>query len=170
MTTAAISSPTRSTGFARLAASRWAWAILVIVAAAALSFGSVHSRSAGVSARTAYLDSVIKCPSCEDVSIAQSDAGVATALRAEVRRLVERGWSDQRIEEMVVAQYGAGEILAPSSDLAWLIPLVVGAFAAAAIGVGLLRSRKRRGARASAEEEELVAAAMRHLEENPWAT
>ena len=41
----------------------------------ALGIGSVHPRrQPSTAARIAYLDSVIKCPSCIDLSIAQSDA------------------------------------------------------------------------------------------------
>ena len=116
------------------------------------------------------MDSIIKCPSCDDLSIAQSDAGVATALRREVRGLVDRGFSNQRIEQEVVEQYGSDEILAPSSDLAWLIPVVVVSLAVIAVLSGFARARLRRRKRASADEEELVAAAMRHLKETPWAT
>jgi cytochrome c-type biogenesis protein CcmH len=154
----------------RLAVSRAGWALLALVAAAALSVGSIHSGTPSARQRASYLDSVIKCPSCEDLSIAQSDAGVALALRAEVRRLVGRGWSDQRIEQAVVAQYGPGEILTPSSELAWIIPLAVGGVAAIGVSYGLARARRRRRTRATDEEERLVQAAMRDLEDSPWAT
>lgn len=170
MTTTAIPNGTSASRLSQIAQNRWTWALLFLVAVIALTIGSVHRPAPSNTARAAYLDSVIKCPSCQDLSIAQSDAGVATALRGEVRRLVARGWSNQRIERFVVAQYGSDEILAPSSDLAWLVPLVIGGMAAFGIGVGFVRSRLRRRRHASADEEELVQAAMRHLKETPWAT
>jgi cytochrome c-type biogenesis protein CcmH len=170
MTTTVIATTKAPSRLSQFARSRWSWALLVVVAAVALSVGSVHQTAPDAAARSAYLDSIIKCPSCDDLSIAESDAGVAAALRAEVRQRVARGWSDERIERFVVAQYGPDEILSPSSDLPWLIPLLVGAVAVLAIGSALVRTRLRRRRRASAEEEALVEAAMRHLKEAPWAT
>lgn len=152
----------------RVAGSRIGWAVLLVVAATALALGSIHSGPQNARQRGAYLDSVIKCPSCEDLSIAQSDAGVAQALRSEVRRLVARGWSDQRIEQAVVAQYGADEILTPSSELPWVIPLAVGGAAAIGVAYGLARSLRRRRLRSTEDEERLVQAAMRHLEDSSW--
>ncbi len=170
MTTRAIPNGPSVSTLSRIAQNRWAWAVLFLVAVTALTIGSVHRPPPSDAARAASLDSVIKCPSCQDLSIAQSDAGVATALRGEVRRLVDRGWSNQRIERFVVAQYGSDEILAPSSNFPWLVPLVIGGLAAFAVGIGLVRARLQRRRRASADEEELVEAAMRHLKETPWAT
>lgn len=167
MTASAISNTSR---LSRVVASRWAWALLFVVAVVALTFGSVHRPAPDATARVVYLDSIIKCPSCDNLSIAQSDAGVAVALRREVRQLVDRGWANARIEQFVVGQYGPDEILAPSSDLVWLIPIIVGGLAAVALGSGLLRARLQRRRRASAEEEALVEAALRHLRETPWAT
>jgi cytochrome c-type biogenesis protein CcmH len=170
MTTTAITERPFPARLSHLAASRRVWALLVVLAAAALSFGSIHRQAPSATARAGYLDSIIKCPSCDDLSIAQSDAGVAAGLRREVRHLVSSGWSDDRIEKFVVAQYGADEILAPSSDLAWLIPLIVGSLAALAIGAAFGRARLRRHRGTSAEEEALVEAAMRHLQGTRWPT
>lgn len=170
MTSTAVSTSSARSPLVAVATSRWAWALLLVVAAIALSIGSVHRQAPSAAARAAYLDSIIKCPSCEDLSIAQSDAGVAVALRREVRGFVDRGWSNQRIETEVVGQYGSDEILAPSSDLAWLIPLVVLGLAAIVVVSGFARRRLLRRRRASTDEEELVEAAMRHLKEAPWAT
>jgi cytochrome c-type biogenesis protein CcmH len=169
-TSAAISKSPVVSRLSRLAVSRWAWALLVVVATVTLSLGSIHHQPADASSRAAYLDSIIKCPSCDDLSIAQSDAGVAAGLRHEVRQMIARGWSNDRIEQFVVSQYGSDEILTPSSDLAWLIPLIAGSLAFAAIGGALVRARLRRHRRASAEEEALVEAALRHLQETPWTT
>lgn len=165
MTTLAIKQRPAKSVWTRPLASRSAWAALFLVAAIALTIGSVHHRPPDAAGRAAYLDSIIKCPSCDDLSIAQSDAGVAVALRREVREFVDRGWSNGRVEQFVVAQYGSNELLAPSSDLAWLIPLVVGALAVFAVAAALVRARLRRRKQPGAEDEEVVEAAMRHLRE-----
>ena len=107
--------------------SRAAWVAVAIVALVALGIGSVHPTQAGPSARIAYLDSIIKCPSCVDLSIAQSDAPVAVGLRTEVATWVRSGLSNGRIEQLVVARFGEDALLVPSGSgvdtLLWAVPV-----------------------------------------------
>ena len=87
--------------FRDLLASRLAWAVLALVVAAALAIGSVHPGVTSVDGRIAYLDSVIKCPSCDDLSIAQSNASTAVALRTVVAADVHAGESNAQIETLL---------------------------------------------------------------------
>jgi cytochrome c-type biogenesis protein CcmH len=129
-----------------LLASRTAWAIAAVVAVAALGFGSVHPAQASASQRIAHLDSVIKCPSCIDLSIAQSEAPIAVGLRAEVASWVRQGLSDSKIEQLVVARFGEQVLLVPSgsgADVAlWAVPVSVIA-AAGLVLAGYLWRRRR---------------------------
>jgi cytochrome c-type biogenesis protein CcmH/NrfF len=139
--------PTRRLG-ARLT-SRAAWAFLAAAAVALLIIGSIHPPPTSAQARISRLDSLIRCPACEDLSLAQSDAPSSVTLRREVAAWVHEGWSDGRIEQAVVARYGQGGLLLPASSGAdaalYVVPLAVAA--AAAGGVGLLLWRRRRGRR-----------------------
>jgi cytochrome c-type biogenesis protein CcmH len=116
------------------------------VAVAALGFGSVHPAQASSADRIAHLDSVIKCPSCVDLSIAQSDAPIAVGLRAEVASWVQQGLSDSRIEQLVVARFGEQVLLVPSGsgvDLAlWAVPASVIGVAGLML-IGYLWRRRR---------------------------
>jgi cytochrome c-type biogenesis protein CcmH len=126
--------------------SRAAWAVIAVVAAVALAVGSVHPGEPSSAARIAYLDSVIKCPSCVDLSIAQSDAPIALGLRAEVGTWVHEGLSDSRIEQLVVARFGEEVLLVPSGSGAdvflWAVPVAVLAIAVGVLGA-YLWSRRR---------------------------
>jgi cytochrome c-type biogenesis protein CcmH len=129
-----------------LLASRAAWIALAVVALIALGIGSVHARQPSAAARIAHLDSVIKCPSCVDLSISQSDAPIAVGLRSEVAAWVRAGLSDARIEQLVVARFGEQALLVPSGSgadaLLWAVPVaVVGA--AAVVLAGYLWRRRR---------------------------
>ena len=97
-------------------------------------------------ARIAHLDSVIKCPSCVDLSIAQSDAPIAVGLRAEVASWVHEGLSDPRIEQLVVARFGQQVLLVPSGSAAdvalWVVPISVLGVAAALLAAYLWRRRR----------------------------
>jgi cytochrome c-type biogenesis protein CcmH/NrfF len=153
--TATIGQPARRTGrepggtwHAALSAlaSRPAWVVVAVVAVVALAVGSVHPAQANSAARIAHLDSLIKCPSCVDLSIAQSDAPIAVGLRSEVVTWVHQGLSDARIEQLVVARFGEQALLVPSGtgadELLWAVPLsVIGS--AGVLLAGYLWRRRR---------------------------
>ena len=121
------------------------WLAAAAVAVVALAIGSVHPAQASSSARISYLDSVIKCPSCVDLSIAQSEAPIAVGLRAEVAHWVHQGLSDARIEQLVVSRFGEQVLLVPSGSGAACAlgrPGTVLAVAALVLGVYLWRRRR----------------------------
>jgi len=126
--------------------------VLLIVLAVALAVGGGlgsggHQTDAQ---RAAALDSELKCPSCDDLSVADSSASAAVAVRHEVAHLAEEGRTDQQIEDSLVSQYGPTILLRPPTSgltsLVWIVPAVAGAAAAAAIGVLFFR-RSREMAR-----------------------
>ena len=160
---------TRASRLADQLARPWGWAVLGAVAVALLALGSVHPALPSAQQRIAELESVIKCPSCADLSIAQSNDPVAAAVRAEVVRLVGAGASDAAVERRVVAQFGSTVLLVPPGhgiDAAlWVLPVV--ALASGAGGIALVLLRRRRASpppAASAEDEALVAALRREAQ------
>ncbi|HEX3946388.1 MAG TPA: cytochrome c-type biogenesis protein CcmH [Acidimicrobiales bacterium] len=122
--------------------------ILLVVLAVALAIGSgVGSGGHQTNAqRATALDAEIRCPSCEDLSVAQSSASAAVAVRHQVARLVAEGRTDQQIEDALVAQYGPTILLRPPTtgltSLVWIVPAVAGALAVGAIGVLFWRRSK----------------------------
>jgi len=127
-------------------ASRPAWILVAVVALVALGIGSVHPAQPSSAARIAHLDSVIKCPSCVDLSIAQSDAPIAVGLRAEVAAWVHEGLSNTRIEQLVAARFGEQGLLVPSGSgtdiLLWAVPATVVGGACCLLAVYLWRRRR----------------------------
>lgn len=124
---------------------RASFVLAVVVAAVALAIGSGVGRGGPATAaqRAAALDNVVKCPSCDDVSVAQSTAASALAVRREILALARRGVSDRSIESRLVSQYGQGILLAPPASgvlgLVWFVPLVAGLAAVAAVTAVLWR-------------------------------
>ena len=126
------------------------WTVLAVVLVAALLIGGgvFSSSPPSAAARAAAIESVIRCPSCEDLSVAASSAPTAIAVRAEVSRQVADGRSDGQIKEYLVARYGSAIVLEPATTgwtaVVWVLPVVV---AVAAIGllVLVLVRRRRRG-------------------------
>jgi len=151
----------RAAGLHDVMARPWGWALLGAVLAGFLAYGSIHPVAKSRAARIGYLESVLKCPSCDGISIAQSNGPQAAALRASVSRWVGEGWSDARVEQAVVARYGPAELLRPTSPVVWIVPLAALGVAAGALAVVLVRRRGGGGAGAvAAEDEALVASAL----------
>jgi len=129
------------------------WTLLGVVLVVALLIGSgVFSSSPPTNAqRAAAIESVIRCPSCEDLSVAVSTAPAAITVRATVRRLVDQGRSDQQIEDYLAARYGSAIVLEPPTSgwslLVWALPIAAG-LAGLAIVVVVLVRRRRRGSAA----------------------
>jgi cytochrome c-type biogenesis protein CcmH/NrfF len=114
-------------------------------------------------ARIAYLESIIRCPSCADLSIANSEAPSATGLRTEVEQDVHNGLSDQAIESQVEGQY-AGTLLIPTGGegiAVYLIPALVIAVGAVTFAVMMVRRTRRVGPADKTADEAIVEAARR---------
>jgi len=118
--------------------------LAVVVALTFLAIGSVHPLPAGA-ARVRYLESVLKCPSCTDLSIGQSTDNIAQALDRDVARGVAAGESNDAIESAVLAKY-PGAILEPRGGLGALVVAIPAALVALAGAAGvtfLVRARRR---------------------------
>lgn len=130
-------------------ASRAAWLVLVVVAVSLLTFGSIHGNPSSNAARISQLDSVIKCPACEDLSIAQSDAPSAVALRHRVSVFVSQDWSNAHIEAWVTDRYGSNALLVPPtsglSETLYVVPVVAIGLAVAGLSWYLWRRRPGTG-------------------------
>ncbi len=113
----------------------WVLAAVVVVSVAFL----VSPRTPSRAARVAHLESLVKCPSCQDLSVAQSTSASSLAVRADISRLVASGESDAQILASLESSYGPGILLSPSTSgwgvVLWLAPLGVVVFLASTIVV-----------------------------------
>ena len=125
------------------------WTVLAVVLVAALLIGGgvFSSSPPSAAARAAAIESVIRCPSCEDLSVAASSAPTAIAVRAEVSRQVADGRSDGQIKEYLVARYGSAIVLEPATTgwaaVVWVLPVVVAIAAIGLLVLVLVRQRRR---------------------------
>jgi cytochrome c-type biogenesis protein CcmH/NrfF len=119
----------------------WAAAFAVVVAVAITVTPSASSQST----RIAHLESLVKCPSCQDLSVAESNATTAVAVRREITADVRRGESDNAILTSIEDAYGASILLSPSTSglgvLLWVVPLGV-VLVVVLVGVRLVRRRR----------------------------
>ena len=147
------------------ASTKLSWAVLALVLAAALAVGAHRpSPAPGPAQRAAALDAALRCPSCEDVSVAASSAPTAVAIRRIVATRVAAGQSDAAIEAFLVSRYGPDILLRPPTSggagAVWLVPLVAVPVAVAVLGGFLWRRRRIAAAAASEDDRRLVEAAL----------
>jgi len=124
------------------------WTLIGVVLIVALIAGSgvLSSTPPTAAERAASIESVIRCPSCEDLSVATSSAPTAVAVRATVRQLVGDGRTDAQVEQYLEARYGSTIVLDPPASgwslLVWVLPVACGLLAAVALTVVLVRRRR----------------------------
>jgi cytochrome c-type biogenesis protein CcmH/NrfF len=100
--------------------------------------------TASTQGRIAHLESIVKCPACDDLSVAESNATSSIAVRDDIARRVHEGQSDTKILTSLEATYGTSILLSPSTSglglLLWLVPL---AALVALIVAGIRLARRR---------------------------
>ena len=88
----------------------------------------------------------MRCPSCTDLSVAQSNTSTAIAVRHQIESMVAEGRSTAAIDQALVSEYGQAILLVPPDaggvPVIWIVPLVLGV--AVLAGVGVLFWRRSR--------------------------
>lgn len=150
---------------------RWlklSWVALATVLVVALVIGS-SSRPGPqtVSQRIDRIAREVRCPSCSGLSVAESDAPTAVAVRQLITDRVKAGRSDQNIESELVRSYGSGILLRPPatgvSAVVWAVPAGAGVAAVVALVVVFRRRRLQAASESTVSEEDraLVERALR---------
>lgn len=95
---------------------------------------------------TKAVGSLLRCPTCQGMSVYDSPAEGARAMRSEVERMLERGFSQEQVLDYFRAGYGDFILLEPRKEGAnWLLwggPIGLGALGGLSIALRL--SKKRR--------------------------
>jgi cytochrome c-type biogenesis protein CcmH len=140
-------------------------AALVVVVVVALAVGASRGGPAPTPAQRAdAIDAVVRCPSCEGISVKDSSASTAVAIRRAVATRVRAGQSDSQIESFLVSRYGPSILLRPPvrgwTAWLWVLPPVGLALAVAGLVTVVWRRRYRAPTPVSAEDRALVDAAL----------
>ena len=102
----------------------WCVAFLAVVAFAVV----LNPHGSNESARIAHLETLVRCPSCDDLSVAVSNATSAIAVRDEIASKVHEGQSDNKILTSLESAYGTSILLSPPTTglgvLLWVVPLL----------------------------------------------
>ena len=130
-------------------------ALLTPAAAPAAVFEPHAFTSPGHEQRYRTLIDEFRCLVCQNQTIAESNADLASDLRREVYRMVEDGQSVEEIAGFMVARYGDFVLYRPplrgGTVLLWAGPFLL---AAAGLAVLVVHLRRRRAPAAQIDEDE----------------
>ena len=103
--------------------------LAVLAVALVIGSGVLSGKPQTQAERAASIEAVVRCPSCIDVSVAQSEESTALAVRHQIERQVAQGRTTAQIEQTLVAQYGQTILLEPPDAggfaVIWILPIVL---------------------------------------------
>jgi cytochrome c-type biogenesis protein CcmH len=96
--------------------------------------------------RVQAITDMLRCPTCQGISVKDSEASFSRQIRDKVRRMVEEGQSDEDIKAYFVSRYGEWILRAPKKEglglVLWLAPGTALLLAGGLIGWRLYRSHR----------------------------
>lgn len=142
--------------------------LLVAVAARAENFDVYAFESPEDEARFDRLTHELRCPKCQNQSIADSNAPIAQDLRQRTYELVQQGRSDDEIVAFLKARYGEFITYRPPFNavtaLLWGGPVLLLVLAATVL---LVRLRRRAARAAAVARPEDVQAILSRYDDTP---
>ncbi len=98
--------------------------------------------------RFQHLTRQLRCPMCQNETLADSNAPIARDLRNQIFKLMQEGKSDEEIKQYLVARYSDYILynppLKPGTLLLWFGPLLI-LLGGAGVVLVAIRKRKREG-------------------------
>ena len=166
------------------AAAAWLSRIAAAVAVPALTVALLVTLPAGrsqaltpdeVEARVQGITDMLRCPTCQGISVRDSEASFSRQIRDKVRRMVEEGQSDEDIKAYFVSRYGEWILRAPKKEglglVIWMAPGAAILLAGGWIGWRVYRGHRHPASHVEGaqeltpEQRERIARDLRRFEE-----
>ncbi|HWP57756.1 MAG TPA: cytochrome c-type biogenesis protein CcmH [Candidatus Acidoferrales bacterium] len=113
---------------------RWSVGRGFVFVAWAVFFVAASVRSADLEEQTRQIAAELRCPVCQNLSVADSPSELAQQMRALITEQLQQGKTPEEVKAFFVAKYGEWVLLAPSrrglSLVLWVFP-----YAAAFVGM-----------------------------------
>ena len=140
------------------------WRRPVLGALVLLLLAGTASAQADVEARMREIASGLRCPVCQNLSVADSTSEMAKEMRALIADELRAGKRPEQIRAYFVTRYGEWILLSPTARgfglLVWVLP-ALGALAGLGGAVWVLRRWARRSAPPPAVVDEAILARVR---------
>ena len=95
---------------------------------------------------TSRVGSLLRCPVCQGMSIADSPSEMAVNMKGQVRELLARGYTEEQILKYFELSYGQFVLLKPKFEgvtgMVWILPVVVLALGLVVVFVKLRKLEK----------------------------
>ncbi len=107
-----------------------AWSVILLVIVGSILFATFDGQSnLSFSQRVAGLEAQFKCPSCIDLSVADSTSASSQSIKNFIKTEVSQGKTDQEIRNSLVGSYGISILFTPPtsgvSGLIWILPVAL---------------------------------------------
>lgn len=123
-----------------------AWLLLLAAAAST----ALALSEAELERRVQAITDELRCPTCQALSVKDSDASFSNQIRDKVRHMVQEGQSDEDIKAYFVSRYGEWILRAPKKQgfalVLWVLPFA----GIVAVGTLLVWNMRRAAAKAQA--------------------
>jgi cytochrome c-type biogenesis protein CcmH len=73
--------------------------------------------------RTREVGSLLRCPVCQGMSIADSPSEMAINMKGQVHELLARGYTEEQILKYFELSYGQFVLLRPKTPVIWMLPV-----------------------------------------------
>ena len=148
----------------------WVWlAILGLVISAGLVATRGSSGSTSIEEQTHRIAAGLRCPVCQNLSVAESPSRLATEMRTQIRSMLTGGASPAQIRQHFVNAYGEWVLLDPPRAglgvLTWLLPLVALALGGLAVAFALRTKRDPTLVTPSPEMRQRIAAELHRVKD-----
>jgi cytochrome c-type biogenesis protein CcmH len=140
-----------------------AGAAVVVVVAALLARGD--GSPATIEERSRAISAGLRCPVCQNLSVADSPSRLAGEMRAEVEEQLRAGRTDEEVRAFFVDRYGEWVLLEPRSLLPFLVPIAAVALGLGAWVVAIRRRPRVERTEVSDAERRRIDGDLRSLEE-----
>ncbi|MGH2695680.1 MAG: cytochrome c-type biogenesis protein [Actinomycetota bacterium] len=155
----------------RLTSARVAIAAAVLLAIGAVALATLRGpeQPRTLQERTQEIAAGLRCPVCQNLSVADSPSGLAREMREAIADRLRTGQGPEEIRAYFVDRYGEWILLSPSGEglgaVAWVAPVVALAVGAVAVTLALRRRRPEGERPVTATERARIARELTRLEE-----
>ena len=103
--------------------------ISIIVGFFFLSFAGILSGQTEIESKVLQLSDQLRCPTCQGISVKESESKIAITMKNEIRRLLQSGKDEQAVLDYFEERYGEWILRNPRATglnySLWLMPIII---------------------------------------------